>query len=155
MCHRTLGLLGLAGAVLLFGCAHPTMTGSSQGDIGADSDSAAAASNNGIVFTGKQLWQRNTDLLTALRGHIATMEVAQTLGCPAVSFRGQTSLTNLSDPRIYVNGSPAANTCILEALNTVDLRRVEVYTSGISGRPGYFNDANGLILIFTKRSTEP
>lgn len=155
MFRRMLGMLGLAGAVLFLGCVHSTMAGGSPGDIEPETDSNARAPNSAIVFTGAQLWKRNTDLLSALRGHVAGLQVATTAGCPAVSLRGQTSLTMLSNPRIYVNGEPAANTCILESLNTADLRRVEVYPGGVSGRPGYFNDANGLILIFMKQSDEP
>lgn len=149
------GTMCLVGAALLFGCAHSTATGRLANEPGPDSDAAHGTPNHAIVFTSEQLARRNTDLLSALTGHVAGMQVALTPGCPAITLRGANSMTMFSNPRIYVNGEPAANTCILQSLSTADLQRVEVYPSGISSRPGYFNDANGLILIFMKNSGTP
>jgi len=155
MYRRMLGTMSVVGLALSLGCVHRATTGGSSGDIDADPDTASGTPNHAFVFSGEQLWKRNTDLLTALDGHIAGMQVATTAGCPAITLRGQSSMIHQANPRIYVNGEPAANTCILESLSTADLDRVEVYPSGMSSRPGYFNDANGLILIFLKHSDQP
>jgi hypothetical protein len=44
------------------------------------------------------------------------------------------------------------NTCILDQLNPEDVERLELYPTGMTPRPGYFADADGLILVFMRRA---
>ena len=59
-------------------------------------------------------------------------------------------LAGLTEPEVYVDGLRGADTCILNNLVVSDVRRVEVYSQGVTGRPGYVTSARGLILIFTR-----
>jgi hypothetical protein len=43
-----------------------------------------------------------------------------------------------------------ADTCILATLASADVRLVEVYPQGVTGRPGYVTSARGLILVFRR-----
>ena len=62
----------------------------------------------------------------------------------AVTFQG------VVNPHVYVDGTRATDTCVLESLRTVDVERVEVYPQGFTTRPGYGTHAHGLILVFMR-----
>jgi hypothetical protein len=74
-----------------------------------------------------------------------------TANCPEVYLRGRSSLESASDASIYVNGQRAANTCVLEILYSFDLESVEIYPMGVTSRPGYVSDPDGLILVFMRK----
>ena len=108
-----------------------------------------------IVVAGSDL-RGGGSLLVSLRRHVAGMQVRQSTAgpCPEISFRGQRSLMGPSHPVVYVDGTRAANTCVLEMLNPGEVRTVEVYPQGVSRRPGYEAAAHGLILVFLRDGSE-
>jgi hypothetical protein len=75
--------------------------------------------------------------------------------CPSVQLRGRKSLYGSSDPVVYVDGTRTVNSCVLEMLSTWDINRVEVYPMGVSNRPGYAANPNGLILVFMHDGSVP
>jgi hypothetical protein len=140
-----IGVAGLIGAIPLAAC------------VGRGSQPAAAPSSQvgdtarAMVLTEADLRQNDRSLLDILQHRLPNMQVWRNTGCPEVYLRGRSTIVTSSDPAIYVNGTRAANTCVLDMISTFDLSEVEVYPSGMSGRPGYLNNPNGLILIFTVR----
>ena len=148
MNSRAKGITGMLGAVAVSGCrgsAPRNLNGSGQVDAQAQAGAA-------ITIVGEQLWNQGGDLMTVVKNRVSSMQIrrSRTAPCPEITIRGRKSVQGPSDPRIYVDGTPAVNTCILEMLNPINIERVEVYPSGISRRPGYFADPNGLILVFSR-----
>jgi hypothetical protein len=104
------------------------------------------------VFVGDDLHRESLTLLDFLRHRFSNMQVAYGSGsCPEIYLRGRSSIHSAPNPSIYVDGNRATNTCILSDLTTVDLERVEIYPSGIPGRPGYFANPDGVIIVFTRK----
>ena len=103
----------------------------------------------GVVLSGPDLQQHDGTLLAFLTSRVAGLSVDEGgFPCPRMDLRGRKSLVGPSDPGIYVDGTRAANTCVLEMMTTRAVKRVEVYPMGVTSRPGYRNHPNGLILIF-------
>jgi hypothetical protein len=102
-----------------------------------------------IVVEGSQLRQQNTDILTVL-SRVSAVQIRRTSNCPVITMRGQKTYFGSPDPLIYVNGTPAGNTCLLEMMRSEDVQRIEVYPTGVSSRPEYSQSPNGLILIFLR-----
>lgn len=101
-----------------------------------------------VTLDERQLANRAGTLLHVLRMDAAPMLVRETAGCPEITFRGSKRFHGAGTPSIYVNGMRAVNTCVLEEFPAADVRRVEIYPSGVANRPGYANSADGLILVF-------
>jgi hypothetical protein len=139
------GFAVIIGMTVLSGCLGSAPR---NGDGTAHRPRAAGA----ITIEGEQLWAQKTDLMTAVKNRVASMEVGRSSTCPRITIRGQKSVQGPSDPRIYVDGMPAVNTCILDMLNTLDVELVEVYPGGVTRRPGYPADPYGLILVFSRRA---
>lgn len=74
----------------------------------------------------------------------------RTSQCPEIRLRSNVNARGAVSPHVYVNGTRASNTCVLESLRTTDVERVEVYPRGFTNRPGYGTHAHGLILVFTR-----
>ncbi len=91
-------------------------------------------------------------LLDVMTRNIPSMRVRSTSACPAVSLRGPNTAPGITEPAVYVDGVRMMDTCILSSLNAIDVRRVEIYANGVTGRPGYAVNAHGLILIFMRRN---
>lgn len=89
-------------------------------------------------------------ILNILPSYVAGMQVRHNSGCPEITLRGKKSLVNSNDPVVYVDGTRSGNTCVLDSLVPSDVQRVEVYPMGITQRPGYRGNPNGLILVFMK-----
>ena len=144
-------IVGMLSAVVLTGC-----LGSAPVDSEGTTMSKRSRVGTAIVIAGEQLWSQSGDLMTVVKNRVASMQIRRSRNdpCPEIVIRGRKSIQGPSDPKIYVDGTPAANTCILEMLTPTNVERVEVYPSGISRRPGYFTDPNGLILVFS-RDGEP
>lgn len=107
------------------------------------------AGSTAIVLTGSDLTNVGGTLLDAMRGRVPNMRVERRRGeCPLISFRGQRTLVASEDPSIYVDGTQAKDTCILDQVRVLDVDHVEVYTSGSTTLPGYLGNPNGLILVF-------
>lgn len=105
-----------------------------------------------LVIDGTKLRGESGTLLGVLQRRVTGMLVQSSGGCPEITLRGRNSLLGSTNPTIYVNGTPAVNTCILENLNASDVDHVEVYRMGVSPHAGYRTNSNGLIAIFMRTS---
>jgi hypothetical protein len=142
---RTLISSGLlAATVLTTGCAG---TGASSGEVISLSPTR---SGNAFVLAGDQLWQRSSDLLSIISNRISAVQVRRTSHCPNITMRGQKTYVGSTDADIYVNGTRAGNTCLLELMRTEDVERVEVYPMGVTNTPGVAPNPNGIILIYLR-----
>lgn len=110
----------------------------------------ATRSGNAVVLSGEQLWERSGDLLSVMASRVSFMRVRRSGTCPQITMRGEKTLVGPSDPYIYVNGTQAGNTCLLEMMRSEDVERVEIYPMGVTQRPGYAPNPNGVILIFLR-----
>src|SRR5205823_5320989 len=72
--------------------------------------------------------------------------------CPNLELRGKDSVTGSSNPDVYVDGTRTVDTCPLVTIQAMDARRIEVYSLGVTSRPGYPSSGHGLILIFLQRA---
>jgi hypothetical protein len=117
---------------------------------GRESATGVTTEGGAVILTGAALDEAPGDLLSAMIGKVPSLRVTRGAGCPQVTLRSTVTEFNVMDPQIYVNGTPAVDTCILESLRAADVARVEVFASGVANRAGYLNDPNGLILVFTK-----
>lgn len=106
---------------------------------------------NGTVIEAGDFGERGGTLLRAVSQRMRNMQVSQSAGgCPRIALRGQKSIQGDSNPRVYVDGQPAMDTCILNTISTQDVQRIEVYPMGVAPRPGYLAHPYGLILVFTR-----
>jgi hypothetical protein len=134
----------LAAAVLTAGCA-------GAGTSGSDAIALSPTrSGNAFVLAGDQLWQRSSDLLSIISNRISAVQVRRSGHCPNITMRGQKTYIGPTDADIYVNGTRAGNTCLLELMRTEDVERVEVYPMGVTGTPGVAPNPNGVILIYLR-----
>lgn len=101
-----------------------------------------------VVLDERHFANRAGTLLRALQQSGSPMLVRETAGCPEITFRGSKRFHGHSTPSIYVNGMRAVNTCVLDEFSAADVRRVEIYPSGVAARAAYENSADGLILVF-------
>jgi hypothetical protein len=109
------------------------------------------APDNAFVLDRAQLSDFEGSLLTAMIGRVPGLRVDQNAACPAMALQGHmNTMPGVSEPQIYVDGARAGNTCVLGMLRAGDVERVEVYSSGVTSRPGYLGNAHGLILIFMR-----
>lgn len=136
----------LIGIPLLHGCAHNVS--------GRDAGRPEAQSRRMLVIEEAQLTRRAGTLLSVMQYAAGPMEIRETSGCPEITLRGRKRFHGGAAPSIYVNGMHATNTCVLTDFLAADVRRVEIYPSGVTSRPGYVNSADGLILVFLVGSGE-
>lgn len=104
------------------------------------------------VIDAHTLQHSGGSVLNILPSHVAGMRIKQTDSCPEILMRGTRSIMNSNNPIVYVDGTRSGNTCILETLVPSEVQRIEVYPMGVTQRPGYRNNPNGLILVFMKTS---
>lgn len=133
----------LLGALLLGGCGH---LGSSQ-----DQPQRAVDSERGaIILTRAALEGGEGSVLSAMTAKVPNFRVRRNPQeyCPQITLRGATTFRSYSNPDVYVDGTRAVNTCVLDTLMATDVARVEIYAQGYTTRPGYGTNAHGLILIF-------
>jgi hypothetical protein len=146
MCLRTVTLPGvLIAAVLVTGCTGAGTTGKSDAIA-----FSPTRSGNAFVLAGDQLWQRSSDLLSIISNRISAVQVRRTGHCPNITMRGQKTYIGSTDADVYVNGTRAGNTCLLESMRSEDVERVEVYPMGVTGTPGVAPNPNGVILIYLR-----
>ncbi|HEX6941102.1 MAG TPA: TonB-dependent receptor plug domain-containing protein [Longimicrobiales bacterium] len=117
---------------------------------GAGSDDPPG--NTAVTVLGHEvLAGQNESLLQVMERNIPGLRVGVTSRCPALSLRGApNTMPGYSEPKVYVDGARAIDTCILEMLRAGDVERVEIYPMGVTARPGYAPHAHGLILVFTR-----
>ena len=134
----------LVGFTLLTGCG-PLRTGG-QGD----STDGVLFDKGAVILTGSALADGPGTVLAAMSGKVPNFRVRHSGHCPEIILRANTSFQGEVNPQVYVDGTRASDTCILETLRTEDVERVEVYPQGFTTRPGYATHAHGLILVFLR-----
>ncbi|MBA4157731.1 MAG: TonB-dependent receptor plug domain-containing protein [Gemmatimonadetes bacterium] len=138
--------MGLGVMLSLGGC-----LGSAVNSVGRSSGAPERVRvGNAQVIDAEHLAERGGDLLSAIASRVANLRVHRTSHCPEIRIRGTSSIQGPSDPKIYVDGQPAANTCILDMMDVTNVLRVEVYPMGVRSRPGYLSHPHGLILVFLR-----
>jgi hypothetical protein len=104
-----------------------------------------------FVLTGMALEDGPGSVVAALTGKVPNFRLQRISGqCPIITLRNAVSFRSVVNPHVYVDGTRAVDTCVLESLRTVDVERVEVYPQGYTTRPGYGTHAHGLILVFMR-----
>jgi len=103
------------------------------------------------ILSGVALDERRGSILNALQGTVPGLRILKHADqCPSISLRSHVTFESVVNPHIYVDGTRAVDTCILETLRTFDVDSVEVYPMGVTKRPGYATHAHGLILVFMR-----
>lgn len=150
--RRIVGVGLLAGVSSMSGCASRGGAGDVQ-DPGDTSDRRGGVTHEGgaFVITGPALEDGHGSVLAAMVGKVPNFRLQRnTKGCPIVTLRNAVSFMGVVSPHVYVDGTRATDTCVLESMRTIDVERVEVYPQGFTRRPGYGTHAHGLILIFMR-----
>jgi hypothetical protein len=141
---RTKALLTLS-VLALGACASGSL-----GDPG-ENDSGARQEKGAFVLTGLALTDGPGSVLATMMGKVPNFRVQRlSAACPIVTLRSAVSFQGVVAPQVYVDGTRATDTCVLESLRAIDVARIEVYPQGFTTRPGYSSHAHGLILIFMK-----
>ncbi len=155
MAHLAWELAVVAAAFGLVGpgCAANGTAGAGQ-EVGAEEALPPTAS--ALVIGPDELRrQAGQSVLDAMEAGLPGVRVATTLPCPTLILRGPSAVPD-APPTVYVDGTPATDTCILEDLTADEIGRVEVYPAGFTPRPGYAANPSGLVLLFTRRgASEP
>jgi hypothetical protein len=114
------------------------------------------ATAGAVIITGDALSaDPGRTVLDAVRRAMPQVHVSswsQYSRCPNLELRGKDSVTGSSNPDVYVDGTRTVDTCPLVTIQAIDARRVEVYSQGVTSRPGYLSSGHGLILIFLQRA---
>lgn len=117
----------------------------------AGSPDSVASRGGGVVVSGPALIDGKGSVLDALRGKIPSLRIQYDFGkCPHLTFRNHATYQTQVNPHVYVDGTRATDTCILETIQSLDVEAVEVYPTGVTGRPGYGMHAHGIILVFMR-----
>jgi len=107
--------------------------------------------NGAVVLTGAALTDGPGSLLATMSGKIPNFHVHRISGeCPQITLRNVGNMSGVVSPHVYVDGTRATDTCVLESLRSTDVERVEVYPQGYTTRPGYGRHGPGLILVFMR-----
>ncbi len=152
MIRRRTAIRGLfwAAVPLFVGCSVPFHHGSTQNQEVQGRD-GVFRERGAVVLTGSALTDGEGSLLSTMKGKIPGFQVQTGPDiCPEISLRGQASFSGFINPDVYVDGTRATDTCILETLSAKDAERVEIYPMGFTMRPGYRTHAEGLILVFLR-----
>lgn len=110
-----------------------------------------------FVLTGVALEDGPGSVLAAMAGKVPNFRIhGQRVQreCPVITLRNAVTFRDVVNPHVYVDGTRATDTCVLEQLRTIDVSRVEVYPLGFTTRPGYGMHAHGLILVFMRSAGE-
>ncbi|MFH1762984.1 MAG: hypothetical protein ABIF09_02225 [Gemmatimonadota bacterium] len=103
------------------------------------------------IISGRALDEQRGSLLDTMEGRIPGLQVLRHLDqCPQVSLRSHVTFKSVVNPYVYVDGTRAVDTCILESLMTDNVDSIEIYPMGVTMRPGYATHAHGLILVFLR-----
>lgn len=138
------------GALLLMGCA--SLGGGRSDERSADD--GVSMNDGAIILRGSALMGGSGNLLAAMTGKVPNFRVVRNVArqCPQIALRNRR--INVQgywvNPHVYVDGTRATDTCILESLGSDDVERIEVYPQGFTKRPGYGSHAQGLILVFMR-----
>lgn len=122
-----------------------------RGEDEGEEASGVSFERGAVVLSGAALMDGSGSVLGAMTGKVPNFRVQQNgNGCPGITLRSYVSYVGLANPHVYVDGTRATDTCVLETLRTNDVQRVEVYPQGFTRRPGYGTHAPGLILVFMR-----
>ena len=103
------------------------------------------------VLSGPALDDGRGSLLDAMRGKVPNLRIQQfPRECPRITIRSHATFNSEVEPHVYVDGTRATNTCVLDQLQSQDVEMVEIYPMGFTKRPGYGTHAHGLILVFMR-----
>ena len=103
------------------------------------------------ILSGRALDDRRGSVLDSLQGSVPGVQIRkQRDQCPLVTLRSHVTFESVVNPMVYVDGTRAIDTCILEALRTDDVESVEIYPMGVTTRGGSATHAHGLILVFMR-----
>lgn len=107
------------------------------------------------IISGVALDDSRGSILDALQGRVPGLRILVHLDqCPQITLRSHVSFQSVVNPMVYVDGTRAVDTCVLQTLRTQDVEAVEVYPMGVTMRPGYATHAHGLILVFMRGAFE-
>jgi hypothetical protein len=146
--RTTRAALSFLAVLVVSACASAPVVEEDEGDR-----NGVTRENGAIVLTGTELEDGRGNVLNAMQGKVPNFRIRRVRGeCPQITLRNAVSFQSVVNPHVYVDGTRATDTCILESLRTEDLERVEVYPMGVTIRPGYGRHAHGLILLFSRGS---
>ncbi|MGH7502632.1 MAG: hypothetical protein ACREL7_12865 [Longimicrobiales bacterium] len=138
----------LFGAVLIATACNPVRSGPEETP---QPERSVRMVNGAIVLSGRALEDGSGTVLAAMAHKVPSFRIQRHAEmCPEIVLRSHVSFSGQVNPHVYVDGTRATDTCILEALRTDDVERVEVYPLGFTTRPGYGRHAQGLILVFLR-----
>lgn len=151
-----IGAVGCVVVIASLGCLGGVGPGEGAGPgqaepRGADSADAGGNTGNAYVIERAELVSDDRTVLAVMVGRIPNMRVERTGRCPRIAFRGAVIEAEVSNPLVYIDGTRATDTCVLDGLSASDMRLVEVYPTGRTTRAGYATSAHGLILLFSRR----
>ncbi|MEJ2503638.1 MAG: hypothetical protein P8177_10075 [Gemmatimonadota bacterium] len=140
----------LGGSML--GLLLPLMAGAACGTSPPPEGPEVASSGPGkTVIEGRALEDGRGSVLDVIRGKTPSLRVRQDVGkCPRITLRNDVSFLSQVNPTVYVDGTRAGDTCILESIRGSDVKLLEIYPRGVTTRPGYGMHAHGLILLFMR-----
>jgi hypothetical protein len=116
--------------------------------LGRGGNPDARGSTAATVLNRAQL-SHAPSLISAITNRLPGIQVQSgNRRCPEIALRGRKSITGDNSPAVYVDGTRAVNTCVLEMLHIADVSRIEIYPMGIAPRLPYKGHPNGLILVF-------
>ena len=142
--RRSRFALGLV-TLTLAACATPRPEGP------APSGDGVTMRDGATIISGVALQDGRGPLLSALEGKVPNLRIQRSANeCPTISLRSHVTFQSLVNPHVYVDGTRATDTCVLEMLRSEDVESVEVYPMGFTKRPGYGTHAHGLILVFMR-----
>jgi hypothetical protein len=117
--------------------------------------SVSAGANARVLVRSQLDVEQGRPVLDAIHAYLPQVSIVQgSTRCPSLAMRGPNVFPGVAEPTVYLDGVPAGDTCLLEDLPADQVARVEVYPSGVTTRPGYRPNANGLILLFSRRASE-
>jgi hypothetical protein len=122
------------------------------GSAPVDQERDLASSGPGkTVIEGRALEDGRGSVLDVIRGKTPSLRVRRDVGqCPRITLRNDVSFLSQVNPAIYVDGTRANDTCILDSIRGSDVQFLEIYPRGVTTRPGYGMHAHGLILLFMR-----
>jgi hypothetical protein len=145
---RYLAFLGCI--VFLSGCAalkNPTRSSRTDGGISSE--------DGAIIISGRALDDQRGTVLDTMEGRVPGMQIFRYHDkCPQVALRSHQTFRTVVNPYVYVDGTRASDTCILNQLVTDNVDSIEIYPMGVTMRPGYATHAHGLILIFMRSAND-
>src|SRR3989440_12261725 len=150
---RTRALLRLLAASIVLGCATNKPFDRTTEPGGRPLSQTTAGS--GILTGEDPSANPGWTVLDAIRRAMPQGNISTGPGLnprPPIEPRGKDSVTGSSDPDVYVDGTRTVDTCPLVTIQAMDARRIEVYSLGVTSRPGYPSSGHGLILIFLQRA---